>query len=255
MRLGVSFVLLILVLSISAFGQTIDSAPDPVGFCAPPATVPACTHATGYGGETINIGGTSIGMEKNGSGTSDSPWYLLIAVPEATADTAVMPTITIGGFTQQGATANLGLFTPTSSGDIYSLATPPLVSNGSLNASNLFGGNEVFAFGGTPVDFDVFEYIFEPAFTSWVPYLITVGGGGLTNGTFLAASGVQASGGEKFSTPYTTTGLVGGPGGPGEGNSPAIPEPVSIVLLGTVILFVLSGAKKAAARGQEILRR
>jgi hypothetical protein len=247
MRFGVWLVISILVLSISAFGQVID----PVGFCAPPATVPACTNATGYGGESINIGGTSIGMEKNGSGTSDSPWYLLIAVPEVTADTAAMPALTIAGFTQQGATVDLGLFKPTSSKDIYSLATPALVSNGSLNAGNLFGSNEQFAFGGTPTDFSVFEYIFEPAFSSWTPYLITVGGAGLVNGTFLAASGVQAKGGEAFSTPYTTTGLVGGPGGTGHQSSP-VPEPVSIVLLGTVSLFVLRGAKKAVERGKKI---
>ena len=233
---------LFFALSICALGQVID----PVGFCAPPATVATCTTATGSGGETINIGGTSIGMEKNGSGLSDSPWYLLIAVPEAAPNTAVMPAITIydptisANFTQQGATTSLGLFTPSTSGSIYDLASPSLVSNGSMNASNLFGSNEISAFGGSPVDFNVFEYIFTPAFDSNVAYLITVGGSGLVKGTFLAASGVQAKGGEPFSTPFTTTGLVG-PGG-----RSLVPEPSSIILLGTVSLGICTAIKKKA---------
>lgn len=208
-----------------AFAWTIparaDDLADPIGFCAPPATVPACTTGTGIGGETIAVGSTSIGMEKNGSGTSSSPWFLLVAVPNYSG---TAPTLSIAGFTE-GGTVNSKTFLSTSSGDIYDLFTGLTASNGSLNATNLFGSNEAAAFGSTPTSFDVFEYSFTGAFDSWTPYTITVGGSGLAAGTFLAGYG----GSQPFSTPYTTAGLVNGPSVP-------TPEPSSFMLLGAGLL-------------------
>ena len=194
-----------------------DDLPDPVGFCPPPATVPACTTA-GSLGETIAVGSTSIGMEKNGSGVSDSPWYLLVAVPNYAG---AAPTLTIAGFTE--GTVNSATFLSTSKGSIYDLFG--LVGDGSMNAGNLFGSIETTTFGSTPTSFDVFEYSFTGAFDSWTPYVITVSGAGLSTGTFLAASG----GSNPFSTPFTTTGLVGGPSVPA-------PEPSSFMLLGAGLL-------------------
>ena len=171
--------------------------PDPVGFCAPPATVPACTTGTGIGGETISVGSTSIGMEKNGSGTSASPWFLLVAVPNYSGSA---PTLSIAGFTE--GTVNSATYLPSASGSIYALFG--IVGDSSMRASNMFGANELAAFGSTPSFFDVFEYSFTGPFDSWTPYVITVGGSGLSAGTFLAASG----GSQPFSTPYTTTGWL-----------------------------------------------
>jgi len=88
--------------------------PDPVGFCAPPATVPACTTGTGIGKETIAVGSTSIGMEKNGSGTSASPWYLLVAVPNYSG---AAPTLSVAGFTE-GSTVLSATFLSSTSGSI-----------------------------------------------------------------------------------------------------------------------------------------
>jgi hypothetical protein len=205
-----------------AFAGTLparaDDVPDPVGFCAPPATVPACTTANGVGGETIAVGATSIGMEKNGSGLSDSPWYLLVAVPNYSG---APPTLSIAGFTE-GSTVNSATFLSSSSGSIYDLFS--LVGDASMNASNLFGANEVAASGSTPTSFDVFEYSFTGAFDSWTPYTISVTGGGLSAGTYLAASG----GSNPFSTPFTTTGLVGG--------TVQAPEPSSFAMLGFGLL-------------------
>jgi hypothetical protein len=63
-----------------------------------------------------------------------------------------------------------------------------------------------------------------------------VAGSGLTGGTYLAAAG----GTNPFTTPFTTTGLVTGPGGT------PVPEPTSIFLLGTVSLFIIRTVKKKA---------
>jgi len=206
--------------------------PDPVGFCAPPATVPACTTGTGIGKETIAVGSTSIGMEKNGSGTSASPWYLLVAVPNYSG---AAPTLSVAGFTE-GSTVLSATFLSSTSGSIYDLFN--LVGDGSMNASNMFGANELAAFGSTPTSFDVFEYSFTGAFDSWTPYTITVGGSGLSAGTFLAASG----GSNPFSTPYTVTGLVNGPTVP-------TPESGSLTFLGAglLALALLAGRRSLTA--------
>lgn len=215
-------VLLVIVASSFAWTAPVlaDDLTDPIGFCPPTATVPACTTGTGIGGETIAVGSTSIGMEKNGSGTSSSPWYLLVAIPNYLG---TAPSLNVGGFTE-GATVNSAFFLPTSTGDIYSLFGIT-ATNQSLNATNLFGANEQAAFGGTPSFFEVFEYSFTGSFASWTPYTITVGGSGLAAGTFLAGFG----GSQPFSTPYTTAGLVNGPTVP-------TPEPSSLLILGAGLL-------------------
>ncbi|HXC48299.1 MAG TPA: hypothetical protein VNU20_08390 [Candidatus Sulfotelmatobacter sp.] len=228
-------VTLALVFAWTSAAQADDiTDPDPVGFCAPPATVPACTTGTGIGNETIAVGSTSIGMEKNGSGTSSSPWYLLVAVPNYSGPA---PTLSIAGFTE-GSTVMSATFKPSSAGDIYDLFPGLTGSNGSLNATNLFGSNEVAAFGSTPSSFDVFEYSFTGAFNSWTPYTITVSGSGLSAGAFLAGYG----GSPPFTTPYTTVGLVNGPTVPS-------PEPSSLTVLaaGLLALAAFSGRRLLTA--------
>ena len=239
--------------SVAAFGQLVD----PVGFCETPTTT-NCQTATGTGSETIYVGTTTFYMEKNGnSDPSSDPWYLLIAVPEANAgDVTSVPTLTSADFNKGAATS--GTFEGTLSQSptnttIYDVAGG-LTGDSSLNASNLFcdgatipctTSNEISAYGSLPGAFAVFEYAFTPAFTGgFVPYLFTASGSGLTDGTFLAGAG----GSNPFSTPFTTAGLVNGPGGNGSGNGGPVPEPASVVLLGTISLFVASRAKKVLNR-------
>jgi hypothetical protein len=196
-----------------------------VGFCPPPGSVSACTTGTGIGGETIPVGSTTFIMEKNGSptDTSSNPWFLLVAIPDFIG---TAPMITSTSFTQNGSAIG-ALFFSSSSGSIYDLFG--LTGDASMNASSLFGANEQAAFGGTPTFFEVFEYSFSGAFGDFIPYTFSVGGGGLSAGTFLAASG----GSNPFSTPYTTAGLVNGPNVP-------TPEPGSVTFLGVGLLGLVA---------------
>lgn len=249
----------ILGLAASAFCQT----DDPTGFCPPGSLESACTTGNGLVGsggkqETIGIGPTSFQMEKNGSTNQDpsiSPWFLLVAIPNYTG---ASPTITNtdGVFSLDGPVinetdpGNAGKYLTTSP-DLYTFTGTPEF-DGSLNAANLFGADEHAAFGSTPSFFDVFVYEFTPGYDSNIPYTFSVSGiaNGLPAGTFLAASGGTNQG---FGTPFTTAGLVDGPGCNGANGCTAgpfstTPEPMSILLLGTVsFLAMVAFRKKSSA--------
>jgi hypothetical protein len=176
-------------------------------------------------------------METGGAG-STSPWELIIALPNYTGSA---PTITApAAFTAVGSPIDEGHYLSTTSKDLYKFAGTD--GKGSMNATNLFGSDEQTAFGSTPSFFDVFVYTYTGAIHASTAYKFTVGTPGLENGTFLAAT----DGDPNFSTPFTTTGLVGGPDCAAgttcdAGPRSTVPEPVSVVLLGTVCLLVGRG--------------
>src|SRR5690242_18082899 len=111
------------LLFLTFSGAALAQLTDPVGFCPPPASVAACTTGNGYGGETISTGMTTFGMEKNGSGTSVSPWYLLIAVPN---NVGGAPIVSSPSFTQTGKTQDAGKFKTSAKGSIYDFANAKL---------------------------------------------------------------------------------------------------------------------------------
>jgi hypothetical protein len=124
-----------------------------------------------------------------------------------------------------------------------------------MNATNMFGSQEQAAFGSTPASFEVFVYTITPGITGSTPYTF-LSSPDLVAGTFLAATDNSADG----STPFTTTGLVGGTtGGPGGGSAsasgptttttgPVVAEPSSIVLLGSALVAVTIGLRKKLIR-------
>jgi hypothetical protein len=244
-----TLLLVFLAASISAFAN--------VGFCPPPATASACS-TPGASGETIAVAGDTFGMFKLGAPGSDDPWYLLVSIPSDGSSTPTAPAITSSDFTSISAGADAGAFLPTTSGDIYAFAAPldgAGVGNNSMNATNMFGAEEQAAFGSTPTSFEVFVYTISPGFAGETPYTF-LSSPDLIAGTFLAATGNSAD----TSTPFTTTGLVTGTTGPtttgpttsGPGGSPAsgplVPEPSSIVLLGSALLAVTAGVRKKLIR-------
>lgn len=262
MRVATLITLFVLALSVSAFGQTLD----PIGFCPPPGSVANCTTANGLGGESIGIAGDTFAMASNGSSGSSNPWYLLIAIPDYSGPAPTFTSTDI--FSQTGSTVNAGDYSasstcgvdkhgnPVTCSNIYDFASQTVaglnngISQNSTSFGNLDGANEQAASGSTPNFFDVFVYTFHPEITSMVVYKFDVAGTGLPAGTFLFGAG----GSNNQSTPYTTAGLVNGPGctgtngctaGPGGGT---VPEPTSIILLGTIGLLVTTGIRKRSKR-------
>ena len=229
-RYALPAAVLFLAISVSAFGQIAD----PTGFC--PTTASDCFTGNGIGGETIGVGATSFVMEKNGnSSPSASPWHLILALPNYSG---AAPTLTTSDFALSFV-VNIPSPYLSSSPDLYTFTGTGGPS--SMNAPNMFGANEVAAFGSIPSFFDVFVYTYTPAYVGGMtPYSFSVGGSGLPKGTFLAASAGNGTGG--FSTPFTTTGLVNVPGGG------TVPEPSSIILLGTVSLGICTVIRKKAQK-------
>lgn len=264
-----TLVVLLLLASICAFGQIIDPN---IGFCDPTASASACQ---GQPDTNPITSGATFGMWSFGSNDAISPWYLFLAVPEATAGSASAPTITSGSFTISAA-ADAGALPPTpASEDIYSFACtagvePCLSGNNSMNADNMFGtdptaagfGLEQAATGGvTPNFFEIFVYTVScganPCITGNTPYQFSASPN-IVAGTFLAALAEgDAQDHMQFSTPFTTSGLVqgstttSGPGsGPGGGpaSGPQVPEPSGIMLLGSALLAITAGLRKAGLR-------
>jgi hypothetical protein len=246
---------LLLALSFCAFGQITDPN---VGVFNPSA---ACAPTCGTDPNPISL--TEFGVWNYGNAGTPLPWYILFAVPN---DVGGAPTLTSDAsspdsFTASGPT-DVGAYLSSSAQTEYEFAASATTltaaeinaANNSMNTSNMFGTAEQAAFGGTPTSFEVFVYSMNPDLPNQVAELFDTS---IVAGTFVTVLGATSDGKHVFATPFTTSGLGGssastststsGPGG-GPASGPQIPEPNTIVLLGSALLAVTAGLRKKLIR-------
>lgn len=210
-------VLALLVLScfgcVSAFGQVIDPN---VGFC---------TAGLQCGGGDPNTipNQKSFGMYSFGSNDANTPWYLLVSVPEFTGVSASQPTITSTSFPGLGFVTKYTLNPAPPNENIYDLTNPTTGYTGDSSMSNV----NMFPLVKGAVDFAVFVFVDNAeGFKGNTQYTFSVADPGLPFGTFLAAVAVGGNKGQiQFSTPFTTAGFISVPDGG-----------VTLMLLGGVLV-------------------
>jgi len=243
---------LLLAVSISAFGQFIDPQIQTSSGCSP-----NCAQT-----DPIPIDSTGFEIYVNNPTGPDSPWFLVIGTPVPDSDPApTAPVVTSTGVADLfavGPGADAGAFDstscPVSTCDVYSFSGLTATKIGSEQVDNWFGSAEQAAFGSTPGYFEIFVYTVTPALPGKTGEFFDAS---LIAGTFVVAYGT--SGQFEFSNPFTTAGLVtsAGPGpgpGPGEGpggnpaETPTVPEPNGIVLVGSALLAVCAGLRKRLIR-------
>jgi len=156
---------LLLALSICAFGQIIDPN---VGVFDPSA---ACAPTCGLHPNPIPL--TEFGVWNFGNAGAPLPWYIIFAVPDNTggAPTLSSDPASPDSFTATGPT-DAGAYLPTSSQTLYEFAGPSTTltaseigaANNSMNTTNMF-------VGGTPTSFEVYVFSMDPALPSQVAEL------------------------------------------------------------------------------------
>jgi hypothetical protein len=245
---------LLLAVSFSVFGQITDPN---VGVFDPSL---ACAPTCGTDPNAIPL--TEFGVYNHGPGTAD-PWYLIFAVPTdgitpaAAPGTPTSDALSPDSFTASGPT-DVGAYLSSSSLTEYEFAASATtltaaeigVANNSMNTTNMFGTAEQTAFGSTPTAFEIFVYSMAPGLPEKVAELFDTS---IVAGTFITVLGVSADGKHVYATPFTTAGLGGGPpttSGPGgnPASGPLVPEPSSIVLLGSALVAVTAGLRKKLSR-------
>src|SRR5438552_785496 len=157
--------LLIVALSICAFGQILDpnvSVFDPSAACAP----------ADCGADPNPIPLTQFAVYNHGDAGQPLPWYIIFAVPNDT--TLVPPPLSDGGntpvFTATFA-GDAGAYLASSSLNEYQFAASKTTltadeinaANSSMNTTNMFGAAEQAAFGSTPTSFEIYVYSMSPA--------------------------------------------------------------------------------------------
>ena|SRR5437870_316041 len=256
--------LLIVALSICAFGQILDPN---VGVFDPNA---ACAPTCGTDPNSIPL--TQFGVWNYGNAGQPLPWYIIFAVPNDT--TGVPPPLSDGGNTPVFTAAfagDAGAYLASSSLNEYQFAASKTTltadeinaANSSMNTTNMFGAAEQAAFGSTPTSFEIYVYSMSPALPEQTTELFNTS---IVAGTFVTVLGVERvtkNNGDiqsqVFATPFTTAGLAGGPattttttttvgGSASESAGSGVPEPSGIVLLGSALLAACAGLRKRFTR-------
>ena len=225
--------LLAVGVTAAARAQIIDPN---IGFCAPPSSATACS---GQPDTNPIASGGAIGMWSFGEHTSSDPWYLILAIPVGTYTSSTAPQLTSSSFNSGDPTSpsflTTGSSTPSNfnSGsiptDIYSYLGAQvgnLSADNSMNTTNMFGGLEQHAFGSIPSYFQLLVYTFTTGNIIGNTSYSFISSTPLPPGTFLAA---VADGGQQFSTPFTTAGLV----------TASTPEPPALSLMSSGLLLLL----------------
>jgi len=247
---------LLLAVSISSFGQVID----PQIYVETPSAT--CAGTAPCGGDPNIIDPSSIDVGFAGNHSAVAPLLMIVGVPDGGA----APTISLpGGVSAAAAGMYYGLKVDTSGnltgvlegvmtsagGNAYSISGLKTGSGGGSSESyvnwNTFDSSQSIGTGGS---FNLYAYAIDFALNNSGPPAgnspINIDFTGTTAGSFViayncATSGSTCTGGDIGETPFTNAGATtGATTGPtiSPTTSPIVPEPNSIVLLGSALLGV-----------------
>ena len=220
------------------------------------ANTPCATPGpSGCTGDPVLVGSTKIDIYQNsgGAGSLDNPVLLILGIPNDTTNLFGSNPIAVDQFIN-GGTKSVGTSAPATTG-LYNLTSGSGGFFGSMGP-----GQEVYSFlslQGPTDSSNSFKNWSGAAqndagitATSYGIYVFALSDGGnplganglininfknaLPNGTMLVADGEFASGFKIFDTPFTEAGMTTGTGI----TSVPVPEPASLMLLGSGLLVV-----------------
>jgi hypothetical protein len=195
---------------------------------------PATLFINGGAGDPNLISGSSFKVLQNQGGAATlANVVLLFSVPGVTTSPSGISGLTssagaVGGLSLVGILATSLSCNNTASGlDVYSCAG--ISGTDQSNSLVNFNGAEQTANGFTAAQYGIFEVTITGANLA-AKGSITINGS-IPVGTFVDAFGVDAKG-TIYATPFTEAGLTTG----GGGSPPPVPEPASMLLMGSGLL-------------------
>lgn len=251
---------LTLCVSTAAWADILDPANLHVG------TGAGTAGAQGLGGDPNTIGSGAVfdiyyNTQGNGNLPIGNPFYLMFAVPvysgsslaNSVSGTATMYSPYPGGTTSTVTVNGQKDWGKMTSGDIYAFIGLGSSTTNSFNLVNMtacdtgtggcpngtLSGSGAPLFGKTITGFEIFTYNINT--TNFAPgNLLNFTGSNMPVGTFVAAIGVDPTTGlEAWAVPFTESGLT-----TTTPHQPSVPEPASLVMLGSGLLVIGSAARR-----------